>query len=211
VGIEVKLKAEGCPGGHPQITQPQLLVDEVEVVMDTLGFGVSKGGSFLALGVVGLKAGTVLHGGEDVHQPRMVASLSDNLLDPLFFSELPLPTDIFDFQSMVSSQSLCILSNLVAKRLSPTRVVEEANLSGVKIQSQSIFVADLGNGSTKDDSVKAGEDSTDLVAVTLGQEFHSDLRRTWALAVAYRNGKEYCWVKRIDENTAFGLMVWSIR
>ena len=145
--------------------------------MGTLGFGVSQDGSILSLGVAGLKAGTVLHGGEDVNQPRMVASLSNNLLDPLFFSELLLSTDKFDLQSVVSSQSLCILSNLVTKRFRPTRVVEEANLSGVKIQSHSTFVADLGNGSIKDDPVKAGEDSPDLVAVTLGKECHDDLQK----------------------------------
>lgn len=209
--IEVKLDSEGRPGGYSQVTKPQFLVDEVEVVMDTLGLGGTKGRPVVSLGVVGFKGGTGFHGGENVHQPGMVASLRDNLLDPLFFSELPLPTDILDLQSIFSSQSLCVLSNFIAERFSPLRVVEEANLSNIQVQSQSTLVTDLRNGPGKDHSVKTGEDPAYLVAVTLGQELHRDLRRRWALDIDYRNGKGYGGLNRMDENMAVGLMVWGIR
>ena len=67
MGIEVKLDSEGCPGWDSQIAKSQFLVNEVEIVMDTLGLGATKGGPFVSLGVVGFKGGAGFHGGENVH------------------------------------------------------------------------------------------------------------------------------------------------
>jgi len=44
VSVEVELQPEGSPGGHSQIAQPKVFQDEIEIVMDTLGFGAPKRG-----------------------------------------------------------------------------------------------------------------------------------------------------------------------
>ena len=36
VAVEVELHAEGAPSGYPHITQAELLIDEIEVVVQTL-------------------------------------------------------------------------------------------------------------------------------------------------------------------------------
>jgi len=36
MAVKIKLEPKGTPGGNPDITKPQVLVDKVEVIMQTL-------------------------------------------------------------------------------------------------------------------------------------------------------------------------------
>jgi len=76
VSIKIELQPEGSPGRHPQIAQPQIFKDEVEVVVDALGFRPSEKRPAGLLVMPGFERRTGFQGGEDRDQPGMVPTLA---------------------------------------------------------------------------------------------------------------------------------------
>jgi len=87
MAVEVDLQAKRRPGRHPQVAQPELRVDEVEVVVQALARGRLEEGLAARLVVPGAIGGTALHGREDVHQAGGVATLGENPLDAILLAE----------------------------------------------------------------------------------------------------------------------------
>src|SRR6202140_5037240 len=69
VAIAVELQAERCPGRDPEVAQPEFVIDEVEVVVQTLARLGAQVGLAAALVVPRLVARAGLHRRDDVHQP----------------------------------------------------------------------------------------------------------------------------------------------
>jgi hypothetical protein len=116
VSIEVELQPEGSPGRHSQITQPQVFQDEIEIIMDTLGFGASKRGLPCLLVMPGFERRTGLQGREDMDQPRMLTALGENLLDPFFFTKILFPDEL-NLQTLLLGQALCPETDFIPQGL----------------------------------------------------------------------------------------------
>ena len=178
VAVEVELQSEGGPRGNPQVTQAQVLVDEVEVVVQALpvgGFEESLAGLLVVPGPEG-RAG--FHGGEDVHESGMVPALGDDRLDPLFLAEV-LATDEVDVQASLAGQPLGVLSDFLAQGLGELGVIEQADVLGPQMGSHCGGMADLGNGASDDDAVVAGEQAANLVRVAFSQGGHGAIPPKW--------------------------------
>ena len=89
MAVQVDLQAKRHPGGYSDITEPEYLIDEIEVIVQTLPRGRLQTGSMLELVMPGAIRRTGLHRREDMHQPRMFSPCSQDPLDPLLFCETP--------------------------------------------------------------------------------------------------------------------------
>ena len=109
MAIEVDLQPERRPGRNAHVAQPELLVDEVEVVMQALPGGRLEEGSMGGLVVPRLIRRARLHGREDVDQTRMVTALGEDLLDPRLLAECLELADELDLQARLSGEPLGVL------------------------------------------------------------------------------------------------------
>src|SRR5438045_3718584 len=78
--IEVNLQPERAPGGDAHVAQPQVFVDEIEVVVQALAVVGAQIGLARLFVMPGLIAATRLHSRKDTDQARMRAALAQNLL-----------------------------------------------------------------------------------------------------------------------------------
>jgi len=171
VSIEVELQPEGSPGRHSQITQPQLFQDEIEIVMNTLGFGASKRGLPCLLVMPGLERRTGLQGREDMDQPRMFSSLGENLLDPFFFTKILFPDEL-NLQTILLGQTLCLETDFIPQGLGKSRIVKEPNPLGPQMATHGLAVANLRNRSCNDHTIKARKYPSNLTGIFFGQQSH---------------------------------------
>jgi len=160
--IEIDLQAKGAPSGDPHIAKSQFLIDKVEVVVQTLavvGFEESLVSGLVMPGLVGL---TGFHGREDVDEPWMDASLLDDLPDSIFFSEVLL-SDELDFEAVSLGNVLGIVPQLISERFCETRVIKDTDVVDSEITAHSFSVAEPGHCPLNHYSIKAGENSRDLL------------------------------------------------
>lgn len=187
VTIKIELQPKGSPGWHAQITQPQLLKNEVKIVVDAFGLRASKKRLARLFIMPGFKRGTGLHGGEDMDQSGMLPTLGDDLLDPFFLTEILLP-DKLDLQSIVPGQLLRPQTDFVPQGFNKLGIIENSNALGSQIATHGIGIADIGKCSGDDDSVKTREDSTDFASISFCQHGHGSnlLRNARRIAYVYR-------------------------
>ena len=76
------------PSGNTDITKPEVLINEIEVVVKTLAVSSPKEGLVGLLVVQGLAGLTRIHGGEDMQEAGVIASGGENTPNPVFFSEI---------------------------------------------------------------------------------------------------------------------------
>ena len=167
VAIEIDLESEGTPGGHPDIAQPQLFIDEVEVVVQApplTGLQVGRAGLFVVPGLVGCAA---FHGRKDGHHPRTIAALADDLPHQLVFAQLVIPYEL-DLQAVVGGQALGGGAQFVAERFGKVGVVEDSDAAGTEVQRHPSRISNRGERALDHDPVVATQDSSDLVSVTIG-------------------------------------------
>ena len=172
VAVEVHLQAKRRPGRHPHITQAELRIDEVEVVVQALAADRFEEGLAARLVVPGTIGGAGLHGGEDVHQPGMIAALGEDLLDPILLAERLELTDELDLKPGLGSQSLGVGADLIAQRLGPARIVEQADAAPTEVARHRPSVADVRQGARDHDPVETRQHAADLVAVLLDKGVH---------------------------------------
>ncbi len=134
VAVEVDLQAKRRPGRHPHVAQAELLVDEVEVVVQTLAGDRLEEGLAARLVVPGAVGGARLHGREDVHQTGVIAALGEDRLDPVLFAERLELADELDLQARLGGQALGVGAHLVAQRLGPAGIVEQANAAVAQVR-----------------------------------------------------------------------------
>ena len=171
MSVEIELQTEGSPSRHPQITQPQLLKDEVEVIVDTFGFGRSQESPTRLLVMPGLERRTGLQGGEDMDQPGMIPTLRYNLFDPFLLAEI-LFSDKFDLQTILLGQALCMEADFIPQRVRKSRVVKNTNALRPQMTTHGIGVADLGNCPRDHYTVKTGKNPSNLTGIFFCQQSH---------------------------------------
>ena len=112
VSVEVKLQAEGAPGRHPQVAEPELFVDEVEVVVQAFAAGGLEKGLVGFLVVPRLVGVARLHRRENVDESRMIAALFDEGLDAFFLADILLADEV-DLEVVVRRQLFGRCANFI--------------------------------------------------------------------------------------------------
>jgi len=171
MSVKIKLQPEGSPGGNPQIAQSQILKDEVKIVVKTLACLSPKKRPAHLFVMPGLKRGTGFQGGEDMHQSRMIPALGDDLLDPFFLAEIPLP-DKFDLQTIFLSQTLRPETNLVPQGLGKLGVIKNTDAFGSQMTTHGIGITDVGKGPGNHNPIEARKDPSNLTGISFCQGTH---------------------------------------
>jgi len=156
--IEVDLQAKRTPGGNTNIAKPQFLIDEVEVIVQTLAVSrFEKGlvGLFVMPWLIGL---TGLHGGKDVHQSGLGAAPFEDLADAVFLSEILL-ADEFDLQTVFFGYPLGVIAQFISEWFGKTRVIKDTNAIGSEKSGHPLGIAKGRQCSLNDHSIKTREDS----------------------------------------------------
>lgn len=169
VPIEIDLKAKGTPSGNTDITKPEVLINEIEVVVKTLAVSSPKEGLVGLLVVPGFVGLTRLHGGEDMHEAGVIASGFEDIPNPVFLSEILLPDEL-DLEAIFSGNLLGIVPEFITKGLGEARVIKEADVVVVQEAGHTLREAELGQGSLDYHTVKTGENSRNFLSVTFSQQ-----------------------------------------
>jgi hypothetical protein len=171
VSVEVELQPEGSPGGHSQITQPQIFQDKVKIVVDTLGLRASKKCPATLFVMPGFEGRTGLHGREDMEQAKMNPTLGDDLLQTFFLPEILL-SDKFYLQTILLSQLLRMETNFVPQGFDKLGIIENANALGSQMTTHGIGIADIGKRPGDDYPIKARENSSNFTGISFCQCGH---------------------------------------
>ena len=81
--VEIELQAEGSPGRNAQITEAELLVDEIDVIVQAAAGVVLEKVDVGPLVVPRPEGGAGFHGGEDVDDAGMLAAFGKDFLEAL--------------------------------------------------------------------------------------------------------------------------------
>lgn len=171
VAVEVKLQAEGRPCGHAQVAQPQVLVDEVEVIVQALAGNAFEECAAAGLVMPGPVTGTTFHCRDDMDHSLVVAALAQDLLDDLLLALACLP-EILDGDAFLFSQGLGVGANLFAEGFGPLCVIEYTDLLLMQVTPHAIGVADARDGIGYDDPVETREFADDLGSMTFCEQLH---------------------------------------
>ena len=181
MAVEVDLQAKRGPSGHPHIAQAEVFVDEVEVVVQALAArGLEQG---LALGLVepGPVGGAGLHGGEDMHQARVIAARGEDRLDALFLAKGLVAADELDADASLPGQTLGVRPQLLAQRLRPLGVVKHAHTQVAEQPPHGTGVGDRGQGAGDHHPVETGQHTGDLALMAFNQGVHRRTSTVWDL------------------------------
>ncbi len=174
VAVEVELQAEGGPSGDAKIAEAEFFVDEINVIVQAPpGVVLEKVGVRLLV-VPRFEGRASLHGGEDVYNAGMVATLGEDLLDALLLAEIPLLANELDFQPVGGSQCFDSVLDLVTHRCCPSFEVENADVVGEKPVRDRPWMANVGQGSLDDNTVETRHDSGDVVGMTFEKAGHGE-------------------------------------
>ncbi len=171
MSVKIELQPEGSPGRHPQITQPQIFKDEVEIVVDALGFRASEKGLARLLVMPRLERRTGLQGGEDMDQSRMIATILDDLLDAILLTEILL-SNKFDLQTILLGQFFRTETNFVPQGFCEPGIIEDADALGSQVATHRFGIADIGKGPRDDYPIKTGKDSPNFAGISFCQCGH---------------------------------------
>jgi len=171
VSVKVELQPERRPCGHSQITQSQISVNEVKVIMQTLAANSPKKGFVSVFVMPWFIGGAGFHRRVDVYQSWMSSALFDNVADPVFFSEI-LFSDKFDFQAVIMGDFFGIGTYFFPKWFCPLSEVKYANVLCGQKSTHPLRIADTRYCTCKYDSVKTGDDSLDFGAMPLNKVLH---------------------------------------
>lgn len=148
------------------------LVDEVEVVVQTLAGVASQKRVARGLVVPWLVRRAGLHGREDVHQPWMISAFREDLLDAILLAEgLHLP-DVLDGDALFGRDLLGVSADGIAERLNELRVVEQPNAPAVEHRGHRLRVADARDRSLDDYAVQTRKHASDVVPMAFDQVRH---------------------------------------
>ena len=171
VPVKIELQPEGSPSRHPQIAQPQICKNEVEIVVDTLGFCASEKRPARLLVMPGFERRTGLQGGEDMDQSRMIATPLDDFLDAPFLTEILL-SDKFDLQTIVPSQTLRLETDFFPQRFGKLGIIENTNALRSQVATHRISITDIWKRACDDYPIEAREDASNLTGISFCQCGH---------------------------------------
>ena len=183
MAIQIDLQAKRCPGGDSNITEAKDLIDEIEVIMQTLARGRLQTGRLPELVMPGSIRRTALHRREDMHQPWGLTAQSQNRLDPLFFAKRPVIADELDFQRSLGGQPLGMGSKHLSQRLRPAGIVKETNTASTQIPGHGFGMTNLRQHAGNHDAVKTREYRADLLLMAFDKGIHGDDSSRFSLPI----------------------------
>lgn len=179
VAVEIDLQTKRAPRGYPHITEPQLLVDKVEVVVEAfglVGLQVGLAGLFVVPGLVGRAA---LHGRKNGHQARSIAALLQNLPDQLVFPGFVVAHE-FDLEAVFSCQPLGIFAEIITEWFGKPGVVEDPDPVCLEVGDHSRGVAHHRQRTLDEDAVVTTQNALDLFGVALRKQAHDAISGSFA-------------------------------
>lgn len=174
VAIEVKLKAEGAPRGHTQITQAKLLVDEVEIIVQTFASDRFQKGFVSSLVMPRLVCGARFHGRENVNQSGMIAAFFDDISDTVFLAEVLLANEFY-FEASLSCDPFGVVSYPIPQWLGEFGVVEDTDSPLEEQGSHCAGVTDGGQCAGNDNTIQTSKTAVDLIRISFRQQTHCGL------------------------------------
>ena len=172
MAIEIDLQAERCLGGHPDVTESKGRIDEVEVVMEAFaGRGFQRGMAFFLV-MPGAISGAGFHGREDVDQPGMIATPRYDGLDPVLLAKGLVATDELDLNAGLAGELLGMVAQLIPQGLWPSWVIEQSDLVVTEVTRHGAGIANIRKRAGDDDTIEAGKNASDLIAVALDERIH---------------------------------------
>ena len=172
VSVEIELKAEGRPSGDAKITEAELFVDEVDVIMQaSTGIILEESGvGFLV--VPGLEGSTGFHSGENMDDARLLASVGDDFLDAFVLSEV-FVFDELDVDFVFSGNGLDIVVDFIPHRSGPLFEVKNADSVDFEKTSNGAWMANVGQGSLDDNAIETAYGAHDYFRVTFTKLGHN--------------------------------------
>ncbi|KFB66521.1 MAG: hypothetical protein CAPSK01_004200 [Candidatus Accumulibacter vicinus] len=178
VTIAVELKPERAPSRHAQEGQAQCLVDEIEVVVQTLARGMAQEGLMCAFVVPRLVGVARFHRGEDMHQSWVIATFLDHRGNDVFLPDVRL-RNVLDLYPLLRRQSLCSFTDTLTQRFRKARVVKNPDVLSVEKTRHSRRVASTRQGARNHDPVIAGKHSSKTLFIAIRQHLgHGCLHST---------------------------------
>ena len=166
--VAIELQAERAPGRHAQIDQPQLGINEIEVVMQAFAGVRPQEGAMRLLIVPRLVGVTGFHRRDDMHQAGTVAADGKHLGDDVLLADVVLG-NVFDGNAGSTSQLGGAVAHPIAKWFGKLRIVEDPDLPRREKSRHSLRIAGPWQRASDDNPVIAGEHPGEALAVTLRQ------------------------------------------
>ena len=98
--------------------------------------------------------------------------MGQDFFHPVFLAEIPF-ADEHDLQAILRRQSLGILTQGVAQRLSKAGIIENPDLPSLQVGRHTLAITEPWQSSLNQDAVVAGQHARDFVGMSLGQQFHA--------------------------------------
>lgn len=174
VAVVIELQTERSPGRNTQIAEPEVIKDEVKIVMKTFPIGWLQEGLVRLLVVPGFVRGTRFHGREYVYQTGMCTPLGNDFTDSFLFAKR-LSSYKLDLETAFLGNTFGVDSDLFSKRLGPFGVVKDPDFVRIEISRHSLGVANRWYRSGNDDTIKTGKYAENLIRVAFGEKFHGSL------------------------------------
>jgi hypothetical protein len=168
VPVEVDLQPAWQAGGNPDVTQPQLFVEEIEVIVQALAIVQSQEGLACVLVMSGLVDRTGLHRRNDANKAGMFAAPGQRLLYQIFLPDISL-ADKFDLDPVGGRQSLGVLTQPVSEPPGKFGVIEDPHLPGVQIRRHAFGVAELRQRAENQYPIQASQLSCDMICEPISQ------------------------------------------
>jgi len=153
VAIAADLEPEGTPGRHPHLTQSQIRVDEIDIIVQALAIIRLPVGGVGLLVMPRLVAAAGLHGRQDPHDSGLFPSLVQHWSDLLLWTELLVAAKEHDLRPVSGRAPLQVLSDDIAPWLCPLGVVENADLVLVNVVRDAFGITPLRQRALDDDPV----------------------------------------------------------
>lgn len=172
MAVEIELETKRRPGRHAQITEAQVGVDEIKVVVQAFA-AVAFEERFAGLFVVpGLIAGTRFHGREDMDKTGLRAALSDNLLDALLLAKILFANEV-DGKAVLTGNLFGVFPEVLPERHRPLGIVEYADVALPQKQCHSVGITNAGNRTRQYDAVKTRNNAFNFTPMSLNEIRHA--------------------------------------
>ena len=153
MAVEIELEPEGTPSRHTQVTQTELSIHEVEVIVKALA-AVGLEESFMRLFVMpGLVGRTSFHRREDVNEAGMIPALTQNFLDAILLAKGIHTADEFNIEAVLLRHFFSVGADLIPQRFREARVIENADTAGMKESRHPFGITDTRQSPLNDDTV----------------------------------------------------------
>ncbi|MEK7275895.1 MAG: hypothetical protein AAB427_00970 [Chloroflexota bacterium] len=168
VPIAVELKPKGTPRRDAQVTETEVFIEKVEIVVQTLAVGKLQHVFPSRLVVPGKVGPASFHRRKDMHQARRIAARLQNRLHPVFFAKRPLANEL-DFELMRLSHRLGLQSDFFAEGHGKFGVIKEPNALRSQIASHPGRITKRMKIATDENPIIAMENAINLIRIFFQQ------------------------------------------